>query len=376
MTSGPKTPKNPPKPNLSKTSIDTFDRCQRRYALQYLYWSAPVSEEFKRVFRFQSKLMPHEALAGQLVDDVITAAIRRYVKLGEWPAPDRWMKAARSIHAEYLDKTKAVIDAYRTGGPLPDHMDRNRPERKPLLRLFYDEPPTQQEEAEMWLHVEQCLSNFLESNVLGLLVEHPVETWKPPGINEVPWFTHKGIPIYSKYDFAIHGPGITWIFDWKTGKPGPWAERDARRQLHTYALYAQSSWGADLASTKLSAVWLATGPECLHEESVSDGVIAELEQIWQDRIVELRQRKRVVDSREKDLFEAFPTTGFPNECLRCPFRACEMYAQAATQADQVSVQAKVGDEAMSDGADDAKPMAEGASRPTTDPGGPPQEETQ
>ncbi|MFQ3587333.1 MAG: PD-(D/E)XK nuclease family protein [Fimbriimonadaceae bacterium] len=333
---------------MSKTSIDIFNRCERRYALQYLYWFAPVDKSVQRDFKFQGKLMAQEALAGQIVDDVITGAIRRYVEKREWPSANGWMKAARVFYGDYLEKTERVLEAYESGREYPtteDSENSRKSDRQPLLRLFFREPMTPREEAEMWLHIEKCLSNFLESGILDRIGEYPVEQWKPPKVGVVPWFVHNGIPIYSKYDFAIHSPEETWIFDWKTGKPGPWAERDARRQLHTYALFAREKWGADLDRTRLSAVWLATGPDCLHEEPVSTDVISDLERTWEDRIVELRRRLRLVKSKTADLFQLFPTSGFPKECSRCNFRACDMYPLAQAAAGETEPDATASEEA-------------------------------
>lgn len=335
MANSSKDVQHPDRPNLSKTSIEIFNRCERRYALQYLYWLAPVDEKLKREFKFQGKLMAHEALAGQLVDDVITGAIRRYVNKGEWPSPRGWMKAARAFYGEYVEKSELVRNAYDAGKEYPvserppTSGNSGKSDRQPLLRLFYNEPPTAKDEAEMWTHIEKCIGNFLESDILSRICEYPVNYWRPPTIGVVPWFVYKGIPIYSKYDFAIHSPDETWIFDWKTGKPGQIAEREARRQLHTYALFAREKWGADLSRIRLSAVWLATGPECLHEEPLSTEVISDLEEIWESRIVELRRRDRLYREGKLNLFQLYPTTGFPKECSRCSFRACEMYAEAA-----------------------------------------------
>ncbi|MCZ7579599.1 MAG: PD-(D/E)XK nuclease family protein [Fimbriimonadaceae bacterium] len=323
----------PPSPNLSKTSIGTFDECERQYALHYLW--IELSQPVKREAWFQRALMKWSLLVGQVVDDVITEAIRRYYDKREWP--ENWEKGVERILEEYETWTEVFIEHYRTPGERPpkDGDGGVRFARQPLENVFYGEYPTQEDWEGARKRCNELIEVFRASGLMERLAGYATDTWRPPPRSAAPWFEWEGIPVYAKYDFAITAPEETLVFEWKTGRMSERAENDALDQLHTYAFYAQHAWNSEPESTRLVGVWLGVpinaeaASQCIHEARVDPQRLDRLKDRWRKRYALLNERLAQVKERRCSLLEAFPPTGVARgRCKACNFRLCEYHPQS------------------------------------------------
>lgn len=304
-----------PKPSVSKTSVGTFDDCERKWALSYHWRDLPV--EVRPEIAFEAKLMPFEAFAGQVVDDVITDTLRNFEATG-WEVD--YKAKAQSFVKEYLDESTSWFIAHR------EHREPPRLRRQPLDRYYFEEPFTPDERTRLRETILSCLENFFNSDIPGTLESHERRFWKMPPRGETPWFFADNVPVWAKYDFAIVAPGRTQIFDWKTGKVSERSEEAAREQLHTYALYAMDEWDSRPEEIELNVVWLSLGPNQIMSERVDLARLRTLKEKWQERHALLLERQRSLGRDPRRLLELFPMTGIEKgRCRYCQFRSCEGY---------------------------------------------------
>jgi hypothetical protein len=304
---------------VSKTSIAIFDECQRKWAYTYQWWDLP--EDVRLDFSYEAKLMPLEAFAGQVVDDVITETLRGFDVAG-WQVDFR--ERAHVILKQYLDASEIWFHSHLKGLK-PPQLDR-----QPLDRYYFREALTADEKQRLRDGIVNSLENFWNSSLPERIAAVDRRFWKVPEHGLVPWFLSDGVPVWAKYDFAIVQPGSVHIFDWKTGKVHERSEFSARTQLHTYAAYAISEWKADAGEIELHAVWLSAGPDQMQSMSVHQGLLRQLRAQWRERHQLLRERLAQVSKDPARLLDLFPMTGIETgKCARCQFRSCEGYARLA-----------------------------------------------
>lgn len=293
-----------------------FDECERRWGLKYFPTFLP--DELATQAGLEGGLMNYRLLAGQVVDDVITNAIRQRIGIGNWP--DDLLAMAKTILREYIDKSIK----WREG-----EKDYDNP-RQPVTEIYYCDEITAEEKARTLELLKACLQTFQESEIIPFLESHPIASWRvqskatdePP-----PWYMYDGIPVYAKYDFAIVPDGRAIMLDWKTGKAEN--ERYALDQLTWYAVYAMHEWGIALQDIRVAPVWLSVNlPRPWEESIVAQEAVTELLEKWRARITLLRDRKQLLESRSANLFELFPLTNNSNRCRECVFRMCEGYRRS------------------------------------------------
>ncbi len=304
----------PPSPNVSKTSIATFDECERKYALSYLpHFELPPA--MARDVRFQKKLLDgHHAIAGQVVDDVITTAFREFREEG-WPA-------------DYMSRARAVMDEYRELSRewwVASHarLDPPAAHRQPLYRYYFELGIPKGQLAEMKEIMRTCLEAFWRSKLLRELLDAGPVRWELPPPGTSPWFMDGEVPVYAKFDFILRTDEGIVIYDWKTGSP---KDLEARRQLNAYAAYAMAKWALTEDRIRLAAVWLKMGPDQYAVETVNAEVLAELRRSWGERHALLRERAKEARQGPGQVLDLFPMTGFDKgRCRWCSFRCCEGY---------------------------------------------------
>lgn len=329
------TPDGPPKPNLSRTSIKRYGQCRRQWALHY---ETERLKEFDRplfwkVLR-EKRLMAFELLAGQVVDDTITAALCEFARSRTWP--DSPFNVAMRIVGEYITHSRefATLRDESRKGPWP------RSDRQPIDRYYFGEQIREDEKASLRETIRQCLDNFEKSEIKQTILAYPPDTWKLPtkarGESERdafsvqpsnPWYMDGNVPMYANYDFMIVAPDRTLIFDWKTGK-----ERmtEALEQLHCYAAYAHSYFQVPYEQISLLPVWLTRQPQHLTlehlREPVEEATLASLRCGWAELYAELSDKHAVYSAESWRLFELFPLAENPECCRRCQFRSCSGYS--------------------------------------------------
>lgn len=314
-------PFNPaPRPNISKTSISVFDECQRKWALMYEKFKTP--RMIRRDVILQAKLMPFNALAGQVVDDTIGYALKHYRKEKQWRTD--LMDGARRLVQQYFDITEEWIRFAELKIEPTEHA-KNHP-RQPIDEVFYNGSLTEQQYDALLDQIELCLQNFMDSEIRQIITQYDPATWID-NKGETPWFMDGDVPVYAKFDLAVNTPEEVLIFDWKTGKVSPTAEEGVRDQLHTYAAYAMSEWKATADKLKLSAVWLSTGPNCIDPVPFEQERLERLRIKWADRHALLKDRAEVYEKDWDQLFDIFPLTQNINRCKNCQFHVCEGYGR-------------------------------------------------
>lgn len=315
--------KSPPKGvSVSKSSIGTFDDCERRWALQYRFYNVPP--EMERDVQYQRRLMGANALVGQIADDCITYLLRHYHKSGEWR--DDVKRGIANLLQQYLDDTARWRTQYEAMVSKPESG-----RRQPIDRVFFGNPYSPEELDEIREAALLAVRSWQESPVPGWLVELGTDHWHPPAPAETPFFVLNGFAVWANYDFIVQTPEQTIIFDWKTGKRNQWSEESLIDQLHTYAQYVQTDMNASLETTRLFGVWLSLGHEfCLEEVRLDVARLEGLKRRWIERHALLTGRLKGLPFGGGPLiFERFPPTGYPNKCASCPFHACEYWQQVA-----------------------------------------------
>jgi hypothetical protein len=316
-------PAFPPRPSLSKSSMGEFNDCERKWAYHYA-WSDFDYFDFppplKRNCHFHSKLMGNEAFAGQVVHDVIDETLRGRVE-GSFPFDPH--ERAREIAREYLDVSNRVRDAFEAGHDVPRDL-----KRQPLVRHFFREGFDGHAKAEFRKLMDGAILNFFESELAAWILSLDPAYYELPPHGSAPWFMEGDVPVYANFDFALRMPDRTILFDWKTGKISPRADADVKEQLHTYAAYAISQWGASPSELRLVAVWLSAGKDQKIEMGVETAYLDRLRKSWQQRHRVLCERREKARGNMDKLFQLFPMTGIEKKrCRKCAFRFCEGYAQ-------------------------------------------------
>lgn len=301
---------NPPKPTLSWLSYGAFEECPRRWYYRYELDTYPGDEVWE--LRQQSKLMPWDALCGRVVDDLITAALRRHRRTGNLPV-------GLSAHAQarmddYIQFSQKWTDAVLTRGRWP-----SSPILQPLDRYFFKEVPSDEEIAYVKNKAEACLQNFEASELYQRISATPPDQYvftRDGTPNVWPWFLDGEAPVYVSFDAALRWGSEWLLIDWKTGDAEKSLERTLE-QLHWYAAYLVHSWGLAPELITLAAAYLASpGQISYHPVNVTrmDGI----RRAWARRHADLVSRK----GKAGKLMDHFPTTSHSHVCQGCAFRTC------------------------------------------------------
>ncbi|MBX3119562.1 MAG: PD-(D/E)XK nuclease family protein [Fimbriimonadaceae bacterium] len=321
-------PFNPaPRPSISKTSISVFDECERKWALMYEKFKTPRS--IRRDVILQAKLMPFNALVGQVVDDTIGYALKYYKKERAWRTDLH--EGARKLLQQYFDITEEWIRFAELKIEPTEHA-RNHP-RQPIDEIFYNGELTEAKYDALLEQVDRCIDNFMGSEVPGIITQYDPKLWVD-NKGETPWFMHGDVPVYAKFDLAIPTPEAVLIFDWKTGKVSPVAEEGVRDQLHTYSAYAMSTWSATPESLKLAAVWLSTGTNCIDWVKYEPERTETLQNKWIERHTLLKERAGVYEKDWDSLFGMFDLTQDIRRCKYCQFHICEGYKRVVKNTEE------------------------------------------
>lgn len=311
-----------PKPNISLTSMKVFDECQRKW----VYYSLPyeIRNEVGFGIRAEKSLMPWEAFAGQVVDDVLREAIRDYMLTQEWP--DDLSERAKTIWKDY-SKRSVEMRKMAANHQLSRFGDLNA-----IDRIYFGEPIDDDQKERLRSVVRTSLENFEKSGIKDFITSYPVETWrltKPITEEPIPWFRHEDIPVYASYDFAIEDGEQAIIFDWKTGKKNDWSLGRVKEQLHGYAGFAVAVWKIPPAGIALIPFFMGEGTEW-ETWPVDLQFLANMQERWKSRYDELVNRTRKCGDNIRSWEKLFPVAeNFEKACPKCQFRSCEGYARLA-----------------------------------------------
>lgn len=311
----PRFPDELPAPALSFSNVQVYERCKRKWLLQYLRDFVPRDIMFD--IAIQRRLLPVTMLAGAIVDAVVKMAMRRYMSRREW-RPD--LKAdARLALNHFVEHSKLFTMAIdnREAWPKTKHTWI-----RPLDMIYYDGEISTLQQASTMSTVDACLTNFVDFMHAEDLYAADPEGWRIPesGDKPNPWFWSGEIPVYAGYDFAIVDGDDLRIIDWKAGRSER-AEFGARDQLVWYATFGHDDWGFALDKITLQAVWLQEGNKITRTTADPENVEA-----MRNRWVGLhaRQGQDIADLRAAPARadEFFPLTDDVMACYSCPFKSC------------------------------------------------------
>jgi len=301
-------------PVLSHSSIGAYERCQRAWL--YRYKTDWIPGDIRWAIKVESKLAPEATTAGSIVDQVITEGLRAIHAGGVW-FEDPYSRAIE-IGSERVAFTRRWIEAVRNRMPWPTG-------EQPLERFYFNEAWTKEEAAALKDSLRKYLQIFEGDDALEIATMTPKDCWRLP-VDGFPvvfmWPDPAGsgeiLPVYNKYDFALHTPNETIIWDWKAGNPDH-GDDNVLDQLHRYADFAHHTWGAEYANIRLIPLWLQNGRSDRY--SVSDD---RLKGLWSSAkaLHDLLVKRDLSVDQGADPFKLFPPTENSKQCARCQYRSC------------------------------------------------------
>ena len=311
----PEWPPTENQPALSYSNIQVYERCRRKWFLQYLRNYIPKDIMFD--IAIQRQLLPVTMLGGAIVDAVVKMAMRRYMRHREW-RPDLQSDARKALD-HFVEHSKLFTMAIdnRERWPVKKHTWI-----RPLDMIYYDGEMSTAQEASTMAVVDTCLTNFIDFMKSEDMHECDPEGWRIPesGDKPNPWFWSGEIPVYAGYDFAVVDGRSLRIIDWKAGKSER-SEYSARDQLVWYATFAHHEWQFDFSEMILQAVWLQEDNKITRENATTDRSES-MRQKWEVLYAEQAQAIAAVRSSPTNFEALFPMTEDVMACYSCPFKSC------------------------------------------------------
>ena len=192
---------------------------------------------------------------------------------------------------------------------------RRRPKKQfGLAEHEYDVHLSKEEWKAVNGKVRDSLRAFLTSDLFARIQTLDPKTWLP--IETLDRFDFEGTNIWAVLDFAYRGPGgAVEIFDWKTGRVTPEANR---LQLGCYALYVAAKHDADPTQVKTHLVYLGKD---IQEFSFSMNEKELFDTRGEIRASIAGMRTRLFD-KENNVArkEDFPLTDDLEKCSICAYR--------------------------------------------------------
>lgn len=272
----------------------------------------------------QKRLTYWEALAGRVVDDVLTYAVRKHVqKRGKGvPAEKAWPKkllvdAGAETLEGYLTFTERFRKAVEDKTRWPKH-------RQAVDRLYFQESVSEEEWSRCRDSVRRCLQTFADSDLMELISSTEIDRIHVPKIHSeagMPWFLWDGLPYYASYDLMLDRDDGWLILDWKCGRLDQDSEERAILQLHAYAAYVHYELGQPYERIRLMPIWLGAPGEWVRftvDEVRLEQMRKAIREVY---IATGKGLEALVQGKHWD--EAFPMAENPGTCRRCPLRACE-----------------------------------------------------
>ena len=311
----PDWPPSENQPALSYSNIQVYERCHRKWFLQYLRNYVPKDIMFD--IAIQRQLLPVTMLAGAIVDAVVKMAMRRYMRQREW-RPD--LKAdARIAMDHFVQHSKLYTIAIENRERWPD---KKHTWLRPIDMIYYEGDLSTTQAASTMSVVDTCLTNFVDFMKSEDMHDCDPEGWRIPesGDKPNPWFWSGEIPVYAGYDFAVVDGQRLRIIDWKAGKSER-AEYGARDQLVWYSTFAHHQWQFGFEDMTLHAVWLQEENKITRETPSTERSEA-MRRRWEELYAEQGAAIRDVQAAPARFEEIFPMTDDVMACYSCQFKSC------------------------------------------------------
>lgn len=272
----------------SASRHDAFSFCKRHYYYQYY----PKFDSEHPVAKIQTlKGLTSRALAiGSLAHLGIEALLKRLEKSTAPIDLERFSAYMKQQAALFVQQNKFEEEYYKSGA-VPDA-------------------------AELGQAALDYVQQFLNSQRYAWISALPDATRKnwmiePGGYGET---RINDLKAYCKVDFLLQHNGITYIFDWKTGKEDP--EKHAKQMLG-YALFAQTNLGVPFDQIELQLHYLSGTETQVH---IGEGDLQKFEERVQSETQEMYSYCSNIESNIPLPKESFPMTEQERLCGYCKFR--------------------------------------------------------
>jgi len=288
----------------SKSRMDIFNECTRKYYLHYYGswggWENNAPDDVRRLYVLK-QLKNRWMWAGEVVHDCLQRTLDDLHRGIKPLPPEQILELTRKL-------MRSDFRSSREG------LYRHNPKSCALFEHEYQLPVSREQWKALAEQVQLALSNFFHSSTCKTILSLP-----PQQIEEIEQFSSfelEGFKINVKLDFCYSQGGQIYIYDWKTGK----ASQGSELQLVCYALYAQSRWQVDFTKCKLIEYNLAV--DKLSQFFISLRILEDV----RNRILEsARQMQQLLADKRHNIAreEDFAKTEQPNACKYCNFlRVC------------------------------------------------------
>jgi len=166
---------------------------------------------------------------------------------------------------------------------------------------------------------KQCITNFLESDILKEIKLAPVETWIFPGKYDqdgFPTFYFENTKVFSVFKFGILNKGALVLYDWTTGSEKE-LESDLDVKHSVFLIFFSKKEGLLPNQIKVKKIYLKDNSVELVEFTNSDA--ARIKNHLKGSISEM---KSLLDDKEKNKAtkENFEKTNNESNCTYCNYK--------------------------------------------------------
>jgi len=287
----------------SKSRGDTFRTCLRKYYHQYYgSWGGwePTAEISVRETYILKQLKNRFLWAGEVVHQEVAHILRR-LSLGENVTLEESLDRARTRMRQQFADSRA-------------RLYREKPkETTGFCEHEYQWPVRPEQWKASWTHVETCLRNFNDGEILTRLKNLGPAAWKI--IEDLMTFHLGDIPVFVKLDLAFEKEGQLTVIDWKTSK----SENGDKGlfQLGCYALFAREEWGFATSHIRVIEANLYTGRHTTH--TLDDEMLDDVAERIRAEVRVMRQALKDPLDNVADL-DNFPMTEHRENCRSCNFQ--------------------------------------------------------
>jgi hypothetical protein len=298
----------------SNSRSRSFKECRRRYFFEYFPYDHKDTDQ---IWSFLKPLTTVDMLVGTVVDNALSAGLKRFSKTGELPADmlDRGTDHFRKL----LKSSQELVSAAHDKGHAFSFDDR------PLIEHYYQRelPSLKIQECEGVLRT--CLRNFQDSQLLERIKTVQPSDWgvirNPADLP--PHFKLENITVYAAYDFYFREGDSLYIVDWKTSRRTTEAEESAAEQLSVYALFGVTELKHPRERVYVQPAWLREPVYWEPEQVSQDDIDACAQKIRSDHSEQMNLCSEEMDGSGKRIYiserDQFPAQPSKFNCWTCKF---------------------------------------------------------
>ena len=300
-------------PSWSLTRSRTHVECPRKAFFEYYADGEPEAYHCWNL----KELVTLPMLAGEVVDLVIAASLRKVVK-GE-PFPTGISEVGVRTFERFRNASPRIVESMRIAARTAE--TRRSSPHKALQSDWYGLDLGEEYAARLREQVRRCLDNFQKSEVTKRVLHAGPASWGPftRSMRTRPNFELDGHRIYASFDFLFHNGNNIFILDWKSGAESRRAAEEADIQLAVYALYGISRHKKVPENVFVQPVWLQRESGWTPAATSMDQVKGTQDFIRRD-IERERLRIEIGDDGWTARKENFPAKPSTSKCTYCKYR--------------------------------------------------------